>query len=173
MGAGRQNADVRRRAGPAGETWRGPSGLVPAATVPPTTIAATTTSILPPYLGAPVDVYEFDAFAVGTCLYQEPTRPGLAEEDRRVWTTDCTQPHHGELFHVVTLEGAPGTPFPGEAAVSAQGDSGCVAAFAPYVGTSFDCPASTTFIFTPLRCSGRKATGWSSASCTAAQLASY
>ncbi len=123
-----------------GGQWTAPSGAVPATTVAPTTAVPTTApappSTLPSHLGA--EVLDFNALAVGTCLYQEPARSGLAEEDRRVWITDCGQPHHGELFHVVVLEGAPGSPFPGEAVVSAQGDSGCVAAFAPYVGVSFD-----------------------------------
>ena len=123
---------------PDGASWRGPSGLIPEATVPSTTVAATTTSILPTYLGAEVDPFALDPPAVGSCLYQEPPRPGLAEEDRRVWITDCDQPHHGELYHVVTLEGVSGIPFPGEGAVSAQGDNGCVAAFAPYVGVSVE-----------------------------------
>ena len=104
-------------------------------------------------------ILDFNALAVGTCLHQEPARSGLAEEDRRVWITDCGQPHHGELFHVVVLEGAPGSPFPGEAVVSAQGDS--VVTWPPSLPTSV-CPstrpASTSSTSTPWPSNGRRAT---------------
>ena len=103
-----------------------------------TTIPTTTTppDTLPPYLGA--EVFDFNSLTVGTCLYREPPRAGLADDSRRVWVTDCAQPHQGELFHVLTLEGGPEAPYPGDAAVDMQSETRCATAFAPYVGVPYD-----------------------------------
>jgi hypothetical protein len=50
---------------------------------------------------------------------------------------DCVSPHDGEVFALVTLPGAPDTPYPGDDEITRQGDELCVAQFAPYVGIDY------------------------------------
>jgi len=60
----------------------------------------------------------------------------------------CSAPHFSELFDVVVI---PGTDYPGEAAVSDLAQSGCLRAFANYVGTDYDVSSFYSFDLSPSR----------------------
>ena len=76
---------------------------------------------------------------VGQC-FTIPADATTTEDTRLV---DCTSPHDGEVFAVMTLEGD----FPGQDALVAQAEEFCLAQFDGYVGTPF-ADSALTFGYT-------------------------
>ena len=130
--------------------WDAPSGLVPAATVPATTTVPPTTvppptvppptaptgTTLPPGAREMFDLDEVDR--VGMCVYRTPALPGQADLDRRFFEVDSAAPHQAEMYHRFTIDGAPGSLYPGDATIQAQADPVCSLTFAAYVGLPYE-----------------------------------
>ncbi len=68
--------------------------------------------------------------SVGMCL-DETFATGTVQE---VPELPCDQPHWGEVYDLFDIDG---DEFPGEAAVDAAAQEGCLASFAGYVGVEF------------------------------------
>jgi hypothetical protein len=77
------------------------------------------------------------AIAIGDCL-NDAAADGTVSE---VPTVPCTEPHDSEVFASVILEDGD---FPGEEAIIAEADSGCLAQFAAFMGIEYE--ASTADI---------------------------
>jgi hypothetical protein len=77
-----------------------------------------------------------DELRLGNCWTE--TSPwageGAVEDVRRV---GCEQPHDGEVFARVHLEGPPGESYPGDTLVERRSWDACLPEFAPYVGASY------------------------------------
>jgi len=78
--------------------------------------------------GCGASVLELD---VGQCFDDPPDFAEVANVD----VVPCASPHHNEVIAVVDL---PESSFPGDAAVGDSAASRCQAAFAGYVGSSYD-----------------------------------
>jgi hypothetical protein len=68
--------------------------------------------------------------AIGDCIIDSG-----GTEVFDVQTVDCAQPHDFEVYAEFDLAG---TDYPGEQAVSDQGDAGCFDAFEPFVGLAYE-----------------------------------
>jgi hypothetical protein len=86
----------------------------------------------------PVEVLDLAPLPIPTCLYQEPADPGDDQLDQPAYVVDCLTPHQGELYHHDAVAADAGASYPGDAAVAAEADLRCYAAFAPYVGLDWD-----------------------------------
>ncbi len=80
-----------------------------------------------------------DAFAVelGDCI-QDPTAgadPNEVAEVQSIEAVPCDEPHDGEVYHVFDM---PDGDYPGDEAVLAAVEEGCVAAFADFVGKPYE-----------------------------------
>jgi hypothetical protein len=84
------------------------------------------------------EVGVFD-LAVGDCLIDE--NEGEVSETVKI---ACDKPHLSEVYHLFDL---PGGDMPGGEAMTASVQSGCLAAFEPYVGLDYD---SSEYVFTTL-----------------------
>lgn len=80
-----------------------------------------------------------DDLAVGDCLLMPEN-----EEITSVESTECTEAHELEVFHLVTLTDSNSTPYPGEDAVFNRIMDQCVNSFDGYVG--FDYQDSIWFV---------------------------
>jgi Septum formation len=76
--------------------------------------------------------------AVGDCFDDGDMALGEFEEVGEVPLVDCSEPHHNEVYAVVTVDGEV---FPGEEAIQAQADEVCFAAFDPFVGLDYESSA--------------------------------
>jgi hypothetical protein len=86
----------------------------------------------------PTEVLDLTPLPIPTCLYQVPAGPGENQLDQPAYVVDCVTPHQGELYHHNTVTADAGTPYPGDAAVDAEANLRCYAAFEPYVGLDFN-----------------------------------
>ncbi len=80
-----------------------------------------------------------DDLAVGDCLLMPEN-----EEITSVESTECSEAHELEVFHLVTLTDSSSTPYPGEDAVFNRIMDQCVNSFEGYVG--FDYQSSIWFV---------------------------
>jgi len=78
----------------------------------------------------PDDQSDVFLLTVGDC-FNDPN----VDEIFDVPIVDCSEPHDYEVFGEFDLEG---DAFPGEDALFAQADEGCLAAFQPYIGVPFE-----------------------------------
>lgn len=74
-----------------------------------------------------------DALSVGDCLLMP-----AEEEITNVESADCAGNHELEVFSIVTLSAANGSPYPGDDAVATSIFELCMPRFEPYVGTVFE-----------------------------------
>jgi Septum formation len=87
------------------------------------------------------------AFLVGDCI--DDTAHG-APEGGEITRVDCASPHDGEVYALPTLPGEPGATYPGDDAVTSQGDRLCLEAFPSYVGIEYVDSQWDYFYFAPV-----------------------
>lgn len=113
-------------------------------------------SIVRDVLGAPAPAPERDettqeivsegdadvfAIRVGDCMNE-----ASAETVSEVPVVPCDAPHDEEVFYDFTLEG---DEFPGEEAVLAQADEGCLAQFEAFVGIPYESSTLAFYAYSP------------------------
>lgn len=79
---------------------------------------------------------------VGTCFDD----PESFDEVTDVPVTDCADPHDNEVFSTFDI---PDGDYPGDEAVNAAAENGCLAAFEPYVGLDYASSVYDIGWFTP------------------------
>ena len=72
----------------------------------------------------------------GDCLIM-PSDGIAGEEVETLEAIPCTEPHDGEVLSIVTVDGDDEAPYPGDEAISAEAQSGCLASFESITGTDF------------------------------------
>lgn len=72
----------------------------------------------------------------GDCLIM-PGDGIAGDEVETLEATPCSDPHNGEVLAIVTVDGDGDAPYPGDAAISAEAEAGCLGAFETVTGTSF------------------------------------
>ncbi|MDT9594112.1 septum formation family protein [Nocardioides zeae] len=87
---------------------------------------------------------EADVFslALGDCIDDD----GLGNEVSDVAAVPCAEPHDNEVFHVVEMEG---DDWPGDEAVEAAVEEGCVGEFETFVGVAYMDSELDIFPLTP------------------------
>jgi hypothetical protein len=77
------------------------------------------------------------ALAVGQCFDTDQFIPGAAIDLTTARVVDCSEPHQHEVYAVKLQTAAPGTPYPGDAALAAFADDQCLADFTAYTGVDY------------------------------------
>jgi hypothetical protein len=72
----------------------------------------------------------------GDCLIM-PTAGIAGEEVETLEAIPCDEPHSGEVLSIVTVPGDGDAPYPGDAAISTQAETGCLADFQSITGVEF------------------------------------
>jgi hypothetical protein len=75
--------------------------------------------------------------AVGDCFNTDQFAPGLSIALRDVQVVACTDAHQHEVYAIESNAAPEGSPFPGDAAVSAFADDACLADFEPALGAGY------------------------------------
>jgi hypothetical protein len=86
-----------------------------------------------------------DTAKVGSCVGKVPAEGELVFELDLI---NCASKHQAEVFAIDKLNAAKDRKFPGEAAVSKQVQTACIAAFADYIGRDFN---DSKLDFSPLQ----------------------
>ncbi len=87
---------------------------------------------------------------VGDCFDGAPANTEVSEVDSK----PCTEPHENEVFAVFDYPGS-ATEHPGDAALDAAADTGCVDAFRQYVGKAIEDSSLTFSYLVPTQASWR------------------
>lgn len=72
----------------------------------------------------------------GDCLMM-PTQGIGGEEVETLDAMPCDQPHDGEVLSIVLVPGDDDAPYPGDAAISAEAETGCLSSFESVTGRDF------------------------------------
>ena len=97
----------------------------------------------------PAEVLDLAPLPIPTCLFQEPAEPGEDQLDQPAYVVECATPHQGELYHHDTVDADASAPYPGDAAIAAEADLRCYAAFEPYVGLDWEVSRLNYLYFYP------------------------
>jgi hypothetical protein len=91
---------------------------------------------LEPGAASPGDFDAFDTF-VGECFNDAGP------------VVDCSEPHDNEVFALLSYEGGPTAPYPGDAVVDAFAEEGCVVEFESFVGIDYDASRYVAYFLMP------------------------
>jgi hypothetical protein len=94
-------------------------------------------------------VVDADDVGLGDCLTEIPSDAGLVSS---VHTVDCTAPHKGEVFAVITV---PGDDFPGQAKITGYQDR-CQPALRSYSSRAMADPDVGMFVLYPTEASWQR-----------------
>ncbi|MEL6983317.1 MAG: septum formation family protein [Actinomycetota bacterium] len=72
----------------------------------------------------------------GDCLIM-PSAGIAGEEVETLEAIPCSEPHDGEVLSIVTVAGDDDAPFPGDALISAEAETGCLSDFQSITGVDF------------------------------------
>jgi hypothetical protein len=81
-------------------------------------------------------IAEVPQVATGDCLRDIGPGQQLSTDNAR--PADCEGAHDGEVVGTTDIDGAPGSPYPGEAAMEAVANRDCFSLFAAYVGIPYE-----------------------------------
>ncbi|SCX22740.1 septum formation family protein [Mycolicibacterium fluoranthenivorans] len=95
------------------------------------------------------DVVDAADVGLGDCLTEIPSDASLVAS---VKTVDCTEPHKGEVFAVITV---PGNDFPGQARISGYQDK-CQPALQTYSSKAMTDPEVGMFVLYPTEASWKR-----------------
>lgn len=95
------------------------------------------------------DVVDAADVGLGDCLTEIPSDASLVAS---VKTVDCTEPHKGEVFAVITV---PGNDFPGQAKISGYQDK-CQPALQTYSSKAMTDPEVGMFVLYPTEASWKR-----------------